>query len=457
MHPSISILDDRSIRGGRLWSYVFLAHGFAAAFWWWLMPAGFPWSHARFWMNQVLPLAVMTTAVIGCYGLWTKKLTLAKSVIFAILGFWSALVPISWLTFPISARRFGVPAGMILGAVWFAYFLRSPRCARKWSTSAGLIPALFIGGILPFAQRAPDPSVVPRNQPMPFIAEPATRSKDVQTPRLSPTVRVNGATGSIAVTMAPLSIEISPLLSFVSRSPDRCWTIFAAENHRIMPKRILSAQHHQQGHAEFGFTGDANHVLQVWAEDAEGSRTDCTIESFTQLEEPVFSHLNSFCELLISGHRRLSISFSPCPDVRVEVEPSDYPVGRPARFAYLDADKILHIVEATSGEKGPFRSLGSGPLVGDDELTISLYDQANVIGTIAFSDWGNQASTKLSPTAGWGVPMNSIEFCRTDEALDSTVAIWFTLAGTSVGRGWDSVGHGVGTYRNRIRIEGRNR
>jgi hypothetical protein len=28
-----------------------------------------------------------------------------------------------------------------------------------------------------------------------------------------------------------------------------------------------------------------------------------------------------------------------------------------------------------------------------------------------------------------------------------------TLAGTSVGRGWDSVGHAPGTYRNRMKIE----
>ena len=192
----------------------------------------------------------------------------------------------------------------------------------------------------------------------------------------------------------------------------------------------------------------------MWADD---SRASCTIESFTQLEEPVFSHLNSFCELSISGHRRLSLSFSPCPDVRVEIEPADYPVGRPARFAYLDAAGIFHVVEASSGEKGPFRNLGSGPLHRTDELSMMLYDEPNLAGTIAFADWAYQASTELSPTAGWGVSMNAIEFRRADEAPGSLVTIWLTLAGTSVGRGWDSVGHDVGTYRNRIRFKAPNR
>jgi len=31
--------------------------------------------------------------------------------------------------------------------------------------------------------------------------------------------------------------------------------------------------------------------------------------------------------------------------------------------------------------------------------------------------------------------------------------IWFTLAGTSVGRGWDTVGHKSGKYRNRVVVE----
>jgi hypothetical protein len=39
------------------------------------------------------------------------------------------------------------------------------------------------------------------------------------------------------------------------------------------------------------------------------------------------------------------------------------------------------------------------------------------------------------------------------ERPSSLAEISLTLAGTAVGRGWDSVGHAVGTYRDRVWIE----
>lgn len=87
-----------------------------------------------------------------------------------------------------------------------------------------------------------------------------------------------------------------------------------------------------------------------------------------------------------------------------------------------------------------------------DALTITLYDAGHPAGEVVLDDWAVQADTSLSPTAGWGVTMNSIEFQRSDDDPASTASIWITLGGTSVGRGWDSVGHAAGTYRNRLRI-----
>ena len=84
---------------------------------------------------------------------------------------------------------------------------------------------------------------------------------------------------------------------------------------------------------------------------------------------------------------------------------------------------------------------------------MTLYDNGHAACTIEFDDWADQAGTALSPTAGWGLPVNAIEFSRLGDPLESSAAIWLTLAATSVGRGWDSVGHTAGTYRNRMRIE----
>jgi hypothetical protein len=139
--------------------------------------------------------------------------------------------------------------------------------------------------------------------------------------------------------------------------------------------------------------------------------------------------------------------------VLVEVTNFDYPFGRPMRLAYVDANETFHVVEASSGEKGPFRELGRGDLPRLLPLTLTLHDDGLPICRITLSDWAYQAGTALSPTAGWGLPVNSIEFSLSGDDPASAASIWFTLAGTGVGRGWDSVGHTAGTYRNRISIE----
>ena len=166
-----------------------------------------------------------------------------------------------------------------------------------------------------------------------------------------------------------------------------------------------------------------------------------------------FSHLNSYCVVDISGHKSLSISFSPCETEKIEVLPADYPTGRPARFAYLDAAENFFVVEATSGEKGPFRNLASGRLQRGDSLTIGMYDEGRPVGSVTLDDWSSQLSTDLSPTAGWGVPVNAIEFQRSGDDENSPATIWITLAATSVGRGFETVGHRAGTYRNTIRFQ----
>ena len=87
-----------------------------------------------------------------------------------------------------------------------------------------------------------------------------------------------------------------------------------------------------------------------------------SVLALTRLEQTVYSHLNSFCDVEIRGHRELSLEFSPCPGVAIDVLPFDYPFGRPARFAFLDRAGTFRVVEASSGEKGPFKLLASGPL-----------------------------------------------------------------------------------------------
>jgi hypothetical protein len=49
--------------------------------------------------------------------------------------------------------------------------------------------------------------------------------------------------------------------------------------------------------------------------------------------------------------------------------------------------------------------------------------------------------------------MNAIEFQRLYDSPSAPGGIWITLAGTSVGRGWETVGHRAGIYRNGLIFE----
>lgn len=112
---------------------------------------------------------------------------------------------------------------------------------------------------------------------------------------------------------------------------------------------------------------------------------------------------------------------------------------------------------ASQGRReGAVHDTREGPLARGEALGIVLVELGEQhnreLATIVFRDWSLQVSTELSPTAGWGLPQNAVEFGRISMEPTSAVYIDLTLAGTSVGRGWDSVGHRAGVSENRVEI-----
>jgi hypothetical protein len=275
--------------------------------------------------------------------------------------------------------------------------------------------------------------------------------------RLDPRVMVHGFDGSVTVRLESVSITVQPLLTFLAGSNDGCWSILVPPVEREGPQprlRDTMLENERTCVLFYEFRRQGLATLRVHADAEPGP---ITVEAVTRLDQPVYSHLNSFCDFEVRGHRRLALEFSPSPGVPIEVRRSDYPIGRPARFAFVEADRTFRVVEASTGEKGPFRTLARGRLDLEDDLTITLHDQGQPSDRITLSDWSWQADTTLSPTAGWGVPVNAIEFSLAADPPSSPALIFVTLAGTSVGRGWDCVGHNAGAYRNRIRLEKRTR
>lgn len=225
--------------------------------------------------------------------------------------------------------------------------------------------------------------------------------------------------------------------------------MFATRAARRGPSRQLRGESTptREGARKFVYEGDLCQTLEVFPTE-HGFELDVSSE----LLEPIYSHLNHYTELDLYGStaEKLYLSFSPCPEERIEITQSDYPIGRPARLAYLSAVGELRVVEGWSGEKGPFRLLASGAMKPGDPLGVVIYVGARAVCRLVWEDWSAQASSALSPTAGWGVTQNELGFTL---VAPGRAYLWLTLADTSAGRGFDTVGHAPGVYRNRLRVE----
>jgi hypothetical protein len=328
--------------------------------------------------------------------------------------------------------------------MWLAEF----AAARPDWCLLTIVPAAVVGALLPFTQRADTPDTHPvggaiGELPSEIATQRLTSIKldaDHFIFPLEPEI-------AIAHPSAAMSIVVRPLLTFDSRAPDGCWTLLARQRDRVGPPRQLVAAQQDESRVTLKYRDDGISTLRI------GDGLITRIEAQSRLPAPVWSHLNTFTTLLVAGHRELAIAFSPSGDTPIAVRPVGYPFGLPARFAYLDGGGVFHVVEASSAEKGPFHGLVAGALKRGDPLALTFFDRGVAVFRVTLDDWSAQASTQISPTAGWGVPVNAIEFSLQGDQPNSAAAVFITLAATSVGRGYDSVGHSAGVYRNRMSIE----
>jgi hypothetical protein len=251
-----------------------------------------------------------------------------------------------------------------------------------------------------------------------------------------------------------LHLKVHPLLTFRRRSPDRCWVNFApTRDQEGSPRHLTGWLQSGKDTLRLDYQDEDNDVetLRVHSSTQPGT---VALEAYTQLAKPVYSHLNSYCTLKLLGDTPLSVAFSPCPDVRIAVRPWGDFKGGLLRFAYRDAMDGFHVVEADSNDKGPFHELASGKLTRHDPLRITVYEGERAACHLTLEDWSAQVADGLSPCAGYGLPANAIEFSRYLAEPTGSCTLSLSLAATAVGRGRDSVGHGAGIYRNRMRIQG---
>lgn len=426
-----------------LWTALLTGHAFAAAAWWWMMPGGFPIGSPHFWVNQILPFLVFALCLTARVCL-ARKIAIAAFSLSIIGGAWISAGVAARFVFPVTFRALWfapVLAGCAMLILWMAQFKRLWR----GRSAIGWLAGGLLGCLLPASQRGNNPATLPAGN-ADWVEVPSTLAH-AGTVRLTDLTSFDPNSGVVQLDLNRRMLAIEPLLTFDSLSPDRCWTLFARREDRIPPRRQLVQLQNTDERTTALYRDLGQSSLSV------GTENDVVqIDAASRLDRNIYSHLNTYATLLLAGHRKPFVSFGPTGNQKFEVTHNTYPHGKPLRFAYVDSDRAFKVVEARSAEKGPFTTLASGTLVADQPLTLTLWDGEEMLASIELLDFSAQASTQLSPTAGWRVPENAIEFSRGSDDPRSAVNIFITLASTSVGRGYDSVGHSAGVYRNRMTV-----
>jgi hypothetical protein len=405
------------------WMILLASHVAAAAVWWWVMPAG---------IAAPLLMVVLAAAVVA-------RGRVSETIVPPIL----AAIPVFWIAFAISARivffesfrsLWTLPfiGGVGVALMWMRRFRFQVRPVWLVPVAAGL--AALLGWMLPDTQRAPDAATAPAGAPLPET--PAGRIERRMV-KLGRDAQLHPEDGRLVIRRDKLVLNVGPLLSFADHSPDRCWVALAPDELAGPTTRKLTASVHEGASWRLFYKDEDRSELEV--------RDDLQLEARSRLGEAVFSHLNSFAELTVQGHQKLTVSFSPV-QARIEVPP----VTAPARFAYLDESGTFHVVQASTFHRGPFTEIAAGRLERKDPLVITIYDAGQPAFAVRFEDWAAQASTQRSPTSG--LPANAIELQRGGEAESTAALISLSLASTSIGRGTQSVGHTAGVYRNRLTV-----
>jgi hypothetical protein len=444
-----------------VWIVIFAIYAAIAGIWWWIEPQGFPMSHPKFWANFAIPMIIIFASIIGMLSIVLSRGGITKTLVIFFVGLFISAFTFSLIQFPISfgpsnGLRFlayVIVAGgscllLLLFAIGIFWFYPKQTTPYMPVTVAAVISLIFGVGVVQTQQSLPG-ATIPLNKSIPLefqnlspaiggFQEPVVlNSGDLIWPRQA----------TVQTRCGDLKIEIVPLLTFTSRSPDRFWTLFAPPGENIIQRRTLSGFAHSPKQVLMSYIDDG----RSWLEVKGGGREPLRLDSYTHLPKPVFSHLNYYMYLRISGGTRLELSFASAGGVPIEFVMSDYPLGRPARMAYRNAMDRFSVVEASSAEKGPFHTLASGQLKRTDPLVFTLYDAGMAQCQVTLEDWAAQASAQLSPTAGWGFSENAVEF-RLLTSNPASGALHISLANTSTGRGFDSVGHTAGVYRNRMHV-----
>ncbi len=220
---------------------------------------------------------LVAVALIGILALSLARVRLAKAALIFFVGLTYSAFVFSLIQFPISfgpsnGLRFlvfilfcgGVSLFLLLLTVLFFRLNRQHSIAYALGITA-LILSMIVGTGIVKTQRSLPAATVPLKEQIPPVFRKLSRSKS----RLQPSIpfkarhKIWPDEAMIQTQCGTLDLQICPLLTFTSRSPDRFWTLFAPPADRIGPRRNLSGYQLTNDRLLFRYTDDDQSGLDI--------------------------------------------------------------------------------------------------------------------------------------------------------------------------------------------------
>jgi hypothetical protein len=387
--------------GGLLLRLALTVHAVASLAFWIAQPRGFAFLSRSFVEHQGVAPALFAVSAAGLAAIPLKRLRATWIAVGILGGFWTASAGvIAVVGSTVFARAFWVVLPAAAGLLVLAYRLIKPD--PPGLLTGGTVVGVALAATFWGCTWAPPASTRPpaADAPLaPVVPEAADRVRlSVEGSR----VVLQGRTGRAS---------IWPAFEYDSVSDAGFWTVFQFRS-SILPAWTWRPQ--ENGSLELNAENeDFTCSALAWIQNGR-----VHVRAKTVVKREIASHLSTVMQLHLPG-----AAF-------VEGVPwtSDHQHERSEFIAIREGRTEL--LRASSREKGPFETLGSWELR-DPVITIDGW-KVQVIG------WAAQGSREPSPTAGWGVSQAAIE-------RGGDVYLW-SLAATSIGRGWHSVRTAPGVY-----------
>jgi hypothetical protein len=378
-----------------------VVHTVASLAFWLSQPRGFEVLSRSFLEHQVVAPVLFAVSAAGLAAVLLKRRRTELVVVGVLGGFWALSASVIVV---MGSTPFATPFWAILvGTFWLLLLAyRRVRPEPPLLITGGTVAGLVLATAFWTCSWAPPATTRPRAaefQPLPAA------------PGKSDAIRIAVEGFHVAIEAPTGKAFLWPAFEYGSISDNGFWTVF---QYRSSTMPFWTWRTAEDGSLSLtAENGDFHGLVHAWVENGR-----VHVRSQTRVKREIASHLSTVLQVRLPGPA--SVEGMPWKSDHRH-DRSEFVAIRGGRTEFL---------RAASLEKGPFETLGSWPLQ-DPVLTIDGW-KVQVLG------WAEQGSREPSPTAGWGVSQAAIE--RVGD-----VYLW-SLAATSIGRGWHTVRTASGVY-----------